>query len=309
MPELTIAPLTLADRPVILHRLARHPPSVSELTFTNLYAWSGARPVWFSIADEALVFLVRPRADTDHFCLFGPPVGPCPEARRLAEAAPGLEGWFRIDAPTAGRLRAEGQDVVADPDNADYVYAVNELAELTGSRFHAQRNLVRQCLDAHDCVYEPIDSVARLDACLEVQTRWCAAHDCNQDAGLCHENQAVRETLRHFFEFELLGGLIRVDGVVQAFAVAEALAPGVAVWHFEKALPEIRGLGQLLTHWFARHALGGFTFVNREQDLGLPGLRQAKQRWNPHHQVPKFSACYGEGPVLGQLARCRVVGQ
>ena len=55
-------------------------------------------------------------------------------------------------------------------------------------------------------------------------------------------------------------------------------------------MPEIHGLGQVITHWFAKHALSGFEFVNREQDLGIPGLRQAKESYYPHHMVEKIVA-------------------
>ena len=87
----------------------------------------------------------------------------------------------------------------------------------------------------------------------------------------------------------MIGGLVRVDGRVKAFALGEPLAAGTAVVHFEKADPGIAGVYQLMNHWFCREALGGFSFVNREQDLGLPGLRQTKRGWRPHHLVEKFT--------------------
>jgi hypothetical protein len=93
----------------------------------------------------------------------------------------------------------------------------------------------------------------------------------------------------NFKELDLIGGAIRVDGVIQAFAIAEQLSPGVAVCHFEKALPGIQGLGQLINKWFALRGLKDFTFINREQDLGVPGLRQAKKSYHPHHLVEKYT--------------------
>ncbi|MEI6217991.1 MAG: hypothetical protein WCP86_03760, partial [bacterium] len=60
-------------RSMIMDRLRRHPSQVSEITFTNLYAWNVATPVWFIVVDDALTFLVHPRGGTDHFCVLGPP--------------------------------------------------------------------------------------------------------------------------------------------------------------------------------------------------------------------------------------------
>lgn len=305
MTTANIKQLTLEDRPAIMDWLRRHPSTVSEITFTNLYIWSTARPVWFTVTGNTLVFLVRPREDSDHFCILGPPVGPWPGARRIAETVTGLEGWFRTDEATALLLQNEGLNVVPDENNADYVYPVSEMAILPGREYHAKRNLIRQCQDLYKCAYEPITAL-NLPECQDLQERWCRARNCGQDAGLCQENAAVREALIHFQEFELIGGLIRVDGLVQSFALAEELAPGTAVWHIEKAMPGFIGLGQLITHWFAGKALAGYEFVNREQDLGLPGLRQAKKSWNPHHMVQKFSACYGEAVLPAQPATCLV---
>jgi hypothetical protein len=62
-------------------------------------------------------------------------------------------------------------------------------------------------------------------------------------------------------------------------------------------MPGIQGLGQLINQWFARYSLKGFDFVNREQDLGIPGLRQAKRSYYPHHMVDKFSALASSGDV------------
>ena len=77
--------------------------------------------------------------------------------------------------------------------------------------------------------------------------------------------------------------------MIQAFALGERLNKSTAVWHFEKALPEINGLSQLVNQWFAKECLAEFEFVNREQDLGIPGLRQAKESYYPDHLVEKMT--------------------
>jgi hypothetical protein len=88
----------------------------------------------------------------------------------------------------------------------------------------------------------------------------------------------------------VFGGAIYVDGCLEAFALGEKLNENTAVVHFEKANPEIRGLYQLINQWFCKNVLQGFTYVNREQDLGSEGLRRAKISYRPHHMVEKFFA-------------------
>ena len=278
--------LTLASRPLVHGLLQRHPPAISELTFTNLFVWRHARPVWFSATEETLLFWTTEKGGSEPTVLFGPPAGPLP-IEEVARLAP-LSGMVRIPAPEAERLRLAGYEVAADRDNADYVYRVRDLAGLAGRKYAKKRNHVKNCLARYRCAYEPF-SPAIIAECLGMQGRWCEMRECAVNLELAGEDAAIRETLEHFAEFGCIGGAVRVEGKIAAYAIAEPLAHDTAVWHFEKALPDIAGLGQLITHWFAQEALSGFTFANREQDLGIPGLRQAKESYYPDHLVEKFT--------------------
>ncbi len=278
--------LTLATRPLVHGLLQRHPPAISELTFTNLFAWRRTRPVWFSVIEETLLFWIAEKGGNEPTVLFGPPVGPLPieEAAKLSP----VSRMVRIPAAEAERLQQAGYAVEADRDNADYVYRTSDLANLAGRKYAKKRNHVKNCLAQYRCEYEPF-SAAIIAECLAMQSQWCEMKECAINLELAGEDAAIRETLDHFEEFGCLGGAIRVDGKIAAYAVAEPLDPETAVWHFEKAMPDINGLGQLVTHWFAKEALSGFVYVNREQDLGIPGLRQAKESYYPDHLVEKYT--------------------
>jgi len=279
-------PLDLADQALVSDYLRRFPPEISEHTFTNLFAWRAARPLWLAAALDALVFAsAAPGHPAVPAILFGPPVGPASVVGILDHYQ--LPGAIRLPAGPAALLRAAGREPVHDQDNDDYVYRVTDLAEMAGRRYAKKRNHIKQCLRNHVCTYEPMDQ-DNVEECLAMQEKWCEVRQCQIYPGLGNEDIAITETLRHFAQFSLLGGIIRIAGAVKAFAIAEPLNQDTAVWHFEKAMPEVEGLGQLITHWFARFALGAFKFVNREQDLGLPGLRQAKESNFPDHRVAKF---------------------
>jgi len=181
------------------------------------------------------------------------------------------------------------------------VYRVGDLAELSGRRYHKKRNLVRRCLDAYDCQYESITG-QNVAECMEMQDRWCEARRCGREPGLCAEYVAIREAFTHDEELQLIGGGVRVEGRIEAYAIGEQLGSGTAVCHFEKAMPGFGGLGQVINQWFAKYSLSEFEFVNREQDLGIPGLRQAKQSYYPHHMVEKFNAFLKPGGVTIPLA-------
>jgi len=287
-----IRPLELSDRPMVEDYLRRHPPEISELTFTNLFVWRHARPVFLCEVGDSIVFMTNTGGKGNgERLIFGHPVGEASPVSIAEALGSDVVGFIRVPEETASTLRDANLLIAPDRDNSDYVYRVTDLAELAGRRFHKKRNLIKQCLASYGCEYEPI-TPELLRECSHMQDRWCKERRCRHDPGLCSEYVAIREMFDHFEDLKLMGGAIRVDGIIQAYAMGEELRPGTAVCHFEKAMPGFRGLGQLINQWFARYALRGFEFENREQDLGIPGLRQAKESYNPHHMVEKFSAWF-----------------
>lgn len=283
-PELH--PLTLADNNLVSHYLHQYPPLISEHTFTNLFIWQPSRPIFFAELENSLIFLVRSASQTNTYILFGPPVGRIGIPDVFTAFADSIIGAVRIPDREVANISAQPYVIQEDRDNADYVYRVEDLAGLAGRRFAKKRNHIKQCLSSHICEYVPI-TPELLAECEAMQENWCKSRDCGRNPGLCNEANAVAETFAHFSELNLLGGAIRVDGTIQAYAIAEELHPGTAVWHFEKAMGNIQGLGQLINQWFSKNSLPGFKYVNREQDLGIPGIRQAKESYYPHHMVAK----------------------
>jgi len=294
----TIRPLELSDHSLVTRYLQRYPPEISEQTFTNLFVWRSSRPVWLAEVENSVVFIADSHGNgSTTKVILGPPLG---EASPLTVAeALGIDlgGFVRIPEETANTLRDAGMNVEADRDNWDYVYGVSDLADLKGRRYHKKRNLIKQCLAVYRCEYEPI-TPELVSECLDMQERWCEARECGKDPGLCNEYVAIRETFANYESLRLIGGSIRINGKIQAYALGEELNPGTAVCHFEKAMPGIQGLSQLINQWFAMHGLSQFEFVNREQDLGIPGLRQAKESYYPHHMVHKFNASLRAGDSM-----------
>jgi uncharacterized protein len=291
-----IRPLDLQDLPLIKTYLRLYPPQVSELTFTNLFVWRAARPICVAEEEDTCIILADFREDG--WWGFGPPMGKLSSLEAVRGLGMDIKGFTRIPEDTANTLREEGLSIIPDRDNADYVYRVSDLANLAGAKYHKKRNLVKQCLEKYQCQYEEI-TLKNIPECMEMQNQWCTLRECGHDPVLCHEYNAIRDTFTYFELFNLIGGAIRVNGVIKAYALGEELAPDTAVWHFEKAMPEIQGLSQLVNQWFSLHSLQGFEFVNREQDLGIPGLRQAKSSYYPHHMVEKFTAIMTSAGMSG----------
>ncbi len=300
-----IRPLLLSDQQLISRYLTQYPPEVSELTFTNLFVWRHSRPVYYMETDRSLSILVKESNPSGRYIILGKILGniTLPEmsemlGNRLAGAVrqPETSIIFNVKSDTT---------ISADRDNADYVYRVADLGELSGRKYAKKRNQVKQCQQKYSCEYEPI-TPKNIPECLAMQGGWCQIRNCGHTPGLCEENKAIEEIFNNYDKFNLFGGAIRVNGKILAYSIAEQLHHGTAVCHFEKAMPDIQGLGQLITHWFAKYSLTNFEFFNREQDLGIPGLRQAKESYYPHHLVHKYSVIFmGEKELkLDQVKQC-----
>ncbi len=299
-------PISIEHRSPVEDYLRRFPPVASEMTFTNLFAWRAGRSIRLVETDEALLaFWER----ADDCLLFGAPLGPA-RAEEIIAAAKACDekpliALERVPTDAAAAIAPQGWRAIEDRANADYVYRRDDLASLEGRRYHKKRNLIHQCVREYDPTYESIsgDNLAEVRALMD---RWCAARDCGRTPGLCHEYRAVQETLGHYEELGLFGGCIRIAGELAAFTVGERLNENTAVIHFEKAMGEFKGLSQLINQRFCQEGLADVAFVNREQDLGIEGLRQAKESYFPDHLIEKSRVVPEAGAPTheGEPERC-----
>ena len=112
--------------------------------------------------------------------------------------------------------------------------------------------------------------------------------ECVLKPDLLAEDFAVHEALTHFGELGYQGGAILINSVVEAFSLGEPLNRDTAVIHIEKANPDILGLYAAINQLFCLNSWSNVTYINREQDMGVEGLRKAKESYYPHHMVNKY---------------------
>jgi hypothetical protein len=172
-------------------------------------------------------------------------------------------------------------------EHFDYLYRSQDLIQLAGGKYHAKRNHINTLERTYRWRYEPLED-RHLPACRELAAVWCRMKRCEEDLNLMGEWEAVGAALAHLEALQLQGGVILLDGRVEAFSLGELLNRETAVIHVEKANPEIRGLYALINQQFCQNVWAGVSYINREQDLGEPGLRTAKLSYHPHRLVEKF---------------------
>jgi hypothetical protein len=286
-------PLTLEDRQVFQDFLWPYQPETSELTFTNLFIWrSHYGYQWSQDRDWLLVASLSP--ERGGWAL--PPLGPPPRAEICGQllawlaqakgaAAPRLE---RADRRLVEELAGSPQFALEPVrDHYDYLYRSEDLIRLPGGKYHAKRNFINTLERTWRWRYEPLEA-GHLPACRKLAEAWCSLKRCEEDLNLMGEWEAVGAALDHLEALRLKGGVILLDGKVEAFSLGELLNRETAVIHVEKANPEIRGLYTLINQQFCEQAWAGVPYINREQDLGEPGLRSAKLSYHPHRLVEKF---------------------
>ena len=293
--------LTLADRPLIDTLLTAAQPQISELSFGSLFMWRDSEPVQLSRVDDT-VLMQSTHEDGNLYLL--PPLGkkPLPAVLGLlkqvaSDRTPRLPLLYGISATQAEELQALGAKIEPCRHHWDYVYLTGELADLPGDKYHAKRRLITRCLSRYHCEYAEITSPV-IEQCLQLEARWCRLRNLEDTPDLAAECRAIKQLFEHYRDLGVFGGVMYVDGTIEAFVVAERLNHDTAVVHAEKANPAIKGLYQVINQQFCQKIQPDFKFVNREQDLGIPGLRKAKKSYYPHHMVEKYIAHIADTPSL-----------
>ena len=186
-------------------------------------------------------------------------------------------------------------DFQLDRDGSDYLYNTRDLIDLPGRKFHGKRNHVAQFGRAYDWSYEEISS-SNYAECLQIDREWRESRTGEEREGVESETEAIQKAFEHYEALELSGGLIRVEGRPVAFTVGEEINREAFLIHFEKALDGYIGLYAAINREFAAQRLSGYRYVNREEDMGIEGLRKAKLSYCPAALLQKYAVTLrGEG--------------
>ncbi|MBE6934095.1 MAG: DUF2156 domain-containing protein [Ruminococcaceae bacterium] len=182
----------------------------------------------------------------------------------------------------------------SDRDSWDYIYDIHALADLPGRKYQRKRNHLNRFRQDHpDCRMAEMDE-NMLPRVEEMVAHWFESHRTPENKDESHmEQKALRRFFSHFRELGLEGAVLVEDGKILAMAVGSFLSDNTFNIHFEKALDEVDGAYTAINQAFAAHLQRKYPqlqWLNREDDLGLPGLRKSKLSYHPHHMVEKFWA-------------------
>lgn len=276
--------LALGQRPELHPRFTQLAEGMSELTFAGIYLFRDAHQYRIARLDADLYVLAGRDAEPFFMLPFG-----LPGEEILASLFEQHKTMKAVSSSQAEQLARMGCRVWEDRDNFDYLYPREKMAELSGRRLHRKKNLVNLFLRNNSCEAKPLLE-ERVDDALRILEQWRRHQETPGDY------TAAREALENMEYLQLCGGIFYVNDEPVAYTLGEELAQGrMFVIHFEKAVldTKLRGIYQYVSQVFASFLPREYEFINREQDLGDPGLRRSKESYRPVGFVTKYRAAPG----------------
>ncbi len=289
--------ITINDRDLFRQYFHMKQYGNAEFNFTNLFMWRKAYAIQYAIVDGFLCIFAKYDNEPPYTLI---PLGNgrldlvfeklirhfSDRGNKLILRAVTEAGKAEIEGICPGRFNFKDQR-----DVYDYVYLSKDLINLTGKKYHPKRNHINKFISQHQNKYRYEELTnERVDECMVAALDWCKRKNCKESQGLENEKFAILEALGNFDKLEFKGGIIKIEDKVTAFTFGDLLTDDMAVVHVEKADPDIQGSYTIMNQQFCEHEWKGVKYINREEDLGIPGLRKAKLSYNPEKFIKKYCA-------------------
>jgi hypothetical protein len=289
-------PIEIIHKSLFDEYFRKYPPEISEFTFTNLFMWRNYYNFLFMEFNKHLVlfsydYLKSRRkpinTDSRDYIYFFPPIGPTPDEIiiELFENLGNIE-VHRVPEDICENLKRSTRftelnlECFEDRNNWDYVHSKEEILTLAGNKYRQNRRWLQKFLDDYNYEFQLLtDSL--IEKCKELQLEWCIIRACTEDESLEAEQEAIYEALDNFDNLGFNGGILCVDDKCAAYTFGEMLNDKTLVIHIEKAHLEYEGAYQAINNFFLKNCCVNAIYVNREQDLGIEGLRRAKESYKP----------------------------
>ncbi len=283
-------PVSMTDADAIKQALAKADFPSCEYSFPNLFIWAEVFRTSLTFFNDRL-YIHMPSVDELLFPC-GETLPPPDELKTVSEGMrkAGFSGTVAHVPDSYLRQYPEITDFFSlrpmDDANDEYIYLTKSLAELHGSKLSKKRNLISQF--ERNYPNHEVRTIASEDfrTLISLTEHWRMEHQ--DDQRVENERRAISRALQYYNELGFEGLMLTADNEIKAFAVFSRINSNSYTVQFEKALHECKGASQVITNRTAVYLRDKCEFINREQDLGIPGLRQAKQSYAPDHLLKDF---------------------
>ncbi|MBO7563942.1 MAG: DUF2156 domain-containing protein [Clostridiales bacterium] len=295
--NLTWYPLTPADQPVYTKYYSMTETKMTDLTFHCRFAWDNVFHIRWTVCEDCLIQISDGDGYTSPFMLM--PLGKLtPEKlEKIVRAVRPVfadKGWpFRIiGIEESAKPVFEKSGIAAkidfEEDSSDYFYDAELLRTLPGKKYAKKRNHWSKFLRMYpDYQYETL-SPDLFGECLKLVGTW--ASDKGIDIADTTESDyyMIKRIFDNWDSLKARGGAIRIGGKIVAFSIGSVGQEEVGFIHFEKADIQYDGLYAAINKLVLEHEFPSIRYVNREEDMGIPGLRQSKESYFPICKIRKW---------------------
>ncbi len=283
--------IELKDRDTINQYLQQERFMISDISFGNLFIWRLARKIEFSIICNCLVIQTTYPHKTP-FCFF--PIGSGDKTKCLQI----LYTYYKNKNQSLEIRSIEKENIrileqafnkhvnaTLNRDRSDYIYLTQNLIQLSGRKYHKKKNHLNRFFEEYvGFTFETIES-SNITELIETWKKW---DNIENNEALANESKGIISVLEHYNDLDLRGGLLRFDNKIIAFSFGEVVSNDICVIHIEKANTNYRGAYQAINQQLLLHCFDSILYVNREEDLGIEGLRKAKMSYNPDIILEKY---------------------
>ncbi|MBU3092090.1 phosphatidylglycerol lysyltransferase domain-containing protein [Clostridium sp. CM028] len=272
-----------------------------EYSFTTLYIWREACDVCFTIYKGALIIKKK---DFEGRYYFMQPLGYSKEnlkeiidALKEYKTENNMEYLFKdLDEGVMEEIRdiyddAHGICIKEDRDNFDYLYEAEKLIKLSGKKLHGKKNHYNSFIKKYNYEVKDIKGEEVVNDVIVAAEKWYAGN--NDDDVLYYELQGIKDIVKDMGIFNNKGIAVYVDEKIVAFSLGEKLNDDLAVIHIEKADTKYSGVYSFINKTFVDTSFSDVKIINREQDLGIVGLRKSKLSYHPFKLEKKYIFNFG----------------
>lgn len=289
-------PLELDDRELFLKYLKDYNFNTYEYSFLTLYLWRKMCNTQFSIIDGTLVIRKSGKCTASYFMQ---PVGYTKDTLEsvltklnlIKNSCPGYKNLFRdIEYPFLSILKeiyGKGISYREDVNNFDYIYTSQDLISLSGHKYHGKKNHYNHFISNYNYEVKDLYSEHVVNDCIKFAKDWYDKRG-NKSEQLKYEFESTEDILKHADLLNIKGIAVYVDNSIAGFAIGEKVNSDMAIVHIEKSDLQYSGIYSFINKALAEKYFSDVSFINRQEDLGIEGLRKAKMAYHPVRLEKKY---------------------
>jgi len=296
--------ITLADKEIIQSFTLKSWRGNCELSFINLMSWSFIYKTQYALIDDFLLM----RFVEQNNMVYSMPVGGG-NLRKALQALIDDAQLHKIPFQLRGACKNLCNELEEAMPNkfkyminrkfSDYIYLRENLITLKGKKLQPKRNFINRFLKNNsNYQYKPLTRDL-INECIELEKSWYGKNINPSDyATISAERTALTYAINNMEALDLIGGVLFVNGKIAAFTYGGAINYETFDVCIEKADVNIEGAYAMINCEFAKHIPEQFKYINREEDLDIPGLRKAKLSYQPEMILEKYNVEFIDPPLI-----------